>query len=148
MRNIVLFVLILSLLLTSACLKRNNPLDPSGNAGIGAAPENVSNLVCVGSVASNPQKFVRLNWDVNSDETTSGYYVYRGFSYNSDFARVGTVESNTGQFIHTETNGVPVMPGRYWYQVSGFKDHYDPDSGQYWGRLEGRRTSPAYVEVK
>lgn len=142
MRSFVLFVLILSLLLASACLKRNNPLDPSGNPGIGPAPENVSNLVCVGSVESNQHKFARLTWDVNSDETTSGYYVYRAYSYNSEFVRVGTVQTNTGQFIHTDTNGVPIVPGEYWYQVSGFKDHNDL------GRLEGRRTSPVWVKVK
>lgn len=134
------YLLLIVALFACACLKRNNPLDPSGNPNI-TAPEVVSNVQCYASPNGAANKYVNIVWDQNSDLTTEGYYVYRSLAYNSTYARVGTVETNTGSFMHN----TDIRPGLYWYKVSGYKRWIDNGSDS--GILEGRLSSARSVNV-
>lgn len=134
------FLLALLALLALGCLKRNNPLDPAGNSNI-TAPELVSGVNCTPSNTGAANKYVTITWIENSNQTTDGYYIYRSLSYNSTYARVGTVETNTGSFVHN----TDIRPGQYWYKVSGYKRWIDNGSDS--GILEGRLSSARPVTV-
>jgi len=126
---------ILLLLLTLSCgLKRSNPLDPNDNADI-LVPEQVSGITALPSPANVTNKYVQLSWNANSSATTSGYYIYRGLSYFSTFAKIDTVFS-TNSYSH-----INIFPGDYYYKVSGFMDYGTN------GRLEGRLSTPVFVRV-
>lgn len=125
-------------LLLAACgLKRSNPLDPNGNPSV-FVPETVSNVVCSPSPAGAANKFVIVTWDPNSPIFTTGYYVYRGLAYNSAYAVVDTVFTNSCS--HGSKPWHLVAPGDYYYKVSAFKIYPE-------GRLEGRLSQPAFVRV-
>lgn len=124
----------LSLLLLVSCgLKRSNPLDPEANEDI-LVPEQVSELLTFPSPPGVANKYVRLSWRPNSTSTTDGYYIYRGLSYYSAYARVDTV------FVVSEYNHTEILPGDYYYKVSGFKTYGNQ-------RLEGRQSAPTFVRV-
>ena len=114
-------------------MKRSNPLDPNANSDI-VVPEQVSDLEALPSPANVANKYVRLTWRANSTATTDGYYVYRGLSYFSEFARVDTVLT-VSQYDH-----INILPGDYYYRVSAFKTYGA-------GRLEGRLSAPVFVRV-
>jgi hypothetical protein len=133
----------LVLLLTAACLKHNNPLDPYDNPDI-IVPDQVSGVQCFSSPAGAIDKYVEVRWIANPALNTDGYYVFRGLAYNSDYAVVDSVATNICN--HGAEPWHSVLPGDYWYKVSAFRDVYD-DSGTYLGRLEGRRSDPRFIRV-
>ncbi|MDZ4122312.1 MAG: hypothetical protein U1C33_07805 [Candidatus Cloacimonadaceae bacterium] len=134
MKKLILVLCLALAMVISGCgLKRSNPLDPNADAAI-IVPEQVSDLEALPSPANVPNKYVRLSWRANSSLTTDGYYVYRGLSYFSEFARVDTVIT-VSSYDH-----INIMPGDYYYKVSAFKTHPA-------GRLEGRLSAPVFVRV-
>ncbi len=138
MQRILTLLLILSLLFTVSCgLKRSNPLDPNGNPQI-VIPETVSNVVCSPSPAGAVNKFVSITWSANSIYSTDGYYVYRGLAYNSTYAIVDTVFTNSCS--HGSKPWHYITPGDYYYKISAFKIYPE-------GRLEGRLSLPTFVRV-
>ena len=135
MRKILLLTVCLAFLLSACGLKRSNPLDPNGNPGI-ITPSPVSGLYIVRvSSAGAANKFVELGWEANSSTNTDGYYIYRGLSYNSAYARIDTVYS-----VNTYSHSTNVFPGDYYYSVSAFKNY----NGSV---LEGRISSRLFVRV-
>ena len=133
----------LVLLLTAACLKHSNPLDPYDNPDI-IVPDQVSGVQCFASQAGSANKYVEVRWIANPALNTDGYYIFRGLAYNSDYAVVDTVATNFCN--HGSEAWHSVLPGDYWYKVSAFRDVYD-GNGNFLGKLEGRRSEPRFIRV-
>ena len=133
----------LVLLLTAACLKHSNPLDPYDNPDI-IVPDQVSGVQCFASQAGSANKYVEVRWIANPALNTDGYYVFRGLAYDSDYAVVDTVATNFCN--HGSEAWHSVLPGDYWYKVSAFRDVYD-GNGNFLGKLEGRRSEPRFIRV-
>ena len=134
----VIALLLLSIMVSSCGLKRSNPLDPLGNDDV-VAPDPVVGITVNTTAANQSPRVVTLRWTANSSANTSGYYVYRGLSYNSAYALVGTVQVN--EFVHSSANDPSVMPGDYYYKISAFKS-YPPA-----GNLEGRKSEPIFARL-
>lgn len=132
-----ILVLVLGALISSCGLKRSNPLDPNGDPTINV-PEVISNLELYPSPPGAANKFVELRWSANPAYSTDGYYVYRGLGFFSTFTIVDTVYVNNAS--HGSKPWHRVMPGEYYYKVSGFKQYPS-------GRLEGRACQPVWVRV-
>ena len=132
----LLLLTVCALMILSGCgLKRSNPLDPIGNGNI-TEPDQVTGLYLVRvSGTGVPNKFVELGWEANPSVNTDGYYIYRGLSYTSAFARVDTVYA-----VNNYSHSTNVFPGDYYYMVSAFKD-YDG------AKLEGRMSQRLFVRV-
>ncbi len=145
MRYILIPMLALAIVSGSCGLKRKNPLDPVADPDI-IVPDMVSEVSTAASPAGASNKYVIITWRSNSPITTSGYYVYRGLGYYSQYTVVDTVmvPNNPGTTTSCTHGAKPwhlVFPGEYYYKVSAFKE-YPPH-----GRLEGRQSQPAWVRV-
>ncbi|PKN78671.1 MAG: hypothetical protein CVU48_07690 [Candidatus Cloacimonetes bacterium HGW-Cloacimonetes-1] len=132
--RILIPTLCLALILTACGLKRSNPLDPNGHSGI-IIPSPVTGLHATSSGTGAPNKYVELGWESNSSTNTDGYYIYRGLSYNSAYARIDTVLS-----VNSYSHNTNVLPGDYYYSVSAFKNYNG-------SKLEGRISSRLFVRV-
>ncbi len=146
MRIALSILLVLGFFMGSCQLQRKNPLDPIGNPDV-STPQTVSNLIIYGvSGPGSDNKYVELRWDANNPLTTDGYYVYRGLAYNSAYAVVDTVGTNS--CYHGSEPWHSVLPGTYWYKVSAFKEVWTNDVvPEFLGRLEGRQSEARPVVV-
>ena len=144
MKTRIALLALLALAALSCQLRRDNPLDPLGNPDVDV-PQTVSNVIIYGvSATGADNKYVELRWDQNNPLTTDGYFVYRGLSFNSAYAVVDTVGTNSCYYGSKPWH--VVLPGIYWYKVSAFKDVYNDDN-QFVGRLEGRKSEARPVVV-
>lgn len=145
MKYYALALLCLLLLLGACGLKRSNPLDPASHDDL-LVPERVINIGYLVSPAGISLKTVSFNWTPNNLSSTDGYYLYRAMGYNSDFARVDTVLTNVPDLsdkipcIHGDEPWEIVMPGDYYYKVSGWKTYGDR-------RLEGPISDRVFVRI-
>ncbi|HNT52673.1 MAG TPA: hypothetical protein PKH19_04665 [Candidatus Syntrophosphaera sp.] len=142
-------LILIILALVSCQFRRSNPLDPIGNPDV-STPQTISNLIVYGvSGPGADNKYVELRWDANNPLTTDGYFVYRGLAYNSSYAPVDTVGTNS--CYHGSKPWHLVLSGIYWYKVSAYKDIYkdpsNPTPANYLGRLEGRLSEARPVVV-
>lgn len=144
MKYIILPMLCLAVLLGACGLKRSNPLDPAAHEDL-QVPEKVINIGYIISPSGITLKTVSFNWTPNNQQSTDGYYLYRSMGYNSEFARVDTVLTNQASSdqitcIHGDEPWETVMPGDYYYKVSGWKTYDDR-------RLEGPISDRVFVRV-
>lgn len=117
-RSLLVWVCLLSgmMFITSCDLKRDNPLDPDGNASIHLPPQ-VIGLTAIASSANAANKFVQLTWNRN-DIYTAGYYVYMSLAYNSAYVKEAYTLNPDGQSITHTYSGL--APGYYYFKVSAF----------------------------
>lgn len=145
MKYVFIPLVCLALMMGSCGLKRSNPLDPVSHDNL-LIPELVINIGYMTSPAGVLLKTVSFEWTPNNQTSTNGYYLYRSMGYNSDFARVDTVLTNIpsagGKItcIHGAKPWHVVMPGDYYYKVSGWKTYGDR-------RLEGRISERVFVRI-
>ena len=136
--KIKLLLLVIALALLASCgLRRKNPLDPYENPQI-IVPNTVIDIVYTITGLGTSNKSVTFTWNANSSANTDGYYLYRGLSYNSSFAKVDTVTTNT--CTHGAKPWHIVMPGDYYYKVSAWKTYQDR-------RLEGPLSTHIFVRI-
>ena len=139
-----IILLIVITLFIGSCLQRNNPLDPVGNPNV-IVPDEVRDVSCTASPPGATHKYVIIRWTANNPENTDGYKVYRWLAYSANYTCVDTVYTN--ECNHGSKAWHTVLPGDYWYRVSGYKDIYDINTHQYIGRLEGRLSEARFVRV-
>ena len=145
MRYTLIPLLCLALMMGACGLKRTNPLDPASHDDI-EVPELVINIGYMTSPAGALRKTVSFEWTPNNQTSTSGYYLYRSMGYNSEYAKVDTVLTNAPSIggkitcIHGAKPWHVVMPGDYYYKVSGWKTYGDR-------RLEGPISERVFVRI-
>lgn len=138
-----LAILMLALSLFACGLKRDNPLDPNGDAEI-IVPGEVGGISASAYGSGSSVRYVRLDWTSNNLYNTDGYYVYRSLGYYSAYAVVDTLlhatSTITQSYTHSSANDPSVSPGDYWYRISAYKSYPA-------GNLEGRLSTPVFVRV-
>jgi hypothetical protein len=82
--------------------------------------DEVRDVSCTASPPGATHKYVIIRWTANNPENTDGYKVYRGLAYSANYTCVDTVYTN--ECNHGSKAWHTVLPGDYWYRVSGYKD--------------------------
>ncbi|PKN74278.1 MAG: hypothetical protein CVU49_08635 [Candidatus Cloacimonetes bacterium HGW-Cloacimonetes-2] len=136
MKKLILILIPIMLLLGSCGLRRTNPLDPFGDNNV-VVPDPVTNITFF-IQGGQGYKTVSFSWTANSGFNTDGYYLYRGLAYNSSFAVVDTVTTNS--CVHGSDPWHVVLPGDYYYKISAWKTYGDR-------RLEGPISSHVFVRI-
>lgn len=143
MKKQIIILTILFVLMMGCTLKRTNPLDPTThNINV---PDDISNILITHSPAHASNYWVHLEWDKLATENTSGYYIYRGQSYNGTYQRIQDVVNlpNTiGTPVPMTCDDTEVVPGDYFYKISAYK--IQPGSAL---RLEGHISPYVYTRV-
>jgi len=127
--QLLLFLTVLGILITSCSLDRSNPLDPYGNDI--TAPIKVTGL----NIAEYSFQSVNLSWDAQEGIPT--YYIYRSPTYDGFYSRVDTVHVAIADSLFEPTASVEdfddeLLSGTWYaYKVSGVTEE----------KLEGERSN-------
>lgn len=130
----IIVLLVLLIIFSFGCMKRNNPLDPYGHSNV-SVPQKISDFEgnSLSSVA------VELTWTPSPG--ANGYYIYRSMSMNGNYDRVDNEELNSGGFeSFIDHDDTFIARTYYWYKISAYVSVGD-------GKLEGYRSEPIYVYI-
>ena len=125
----ITIVIILSLLLISCSLERNNPLDPL-SSGV-QAPNKVTGI----NISITEEDNVLIQWDAINPDYIDGYFIYRSQAYDGLYSQLEDYHTSPTDSLFEDHDVVNIPENRYYYKMSAYKIVENK-------KLEGYRSEP------